>query len=303
MKKFLHISLIVSIFAIIPFGFVYAQPEIIKDSHREVIDSVDKIYEVRESNLTQQEKLAKEMELKKTALDKVVEFSILETENFKTNLINLEVGEDEFEAELLALRDTLLIKLDDYLEHFDFVRNGIKASDNLEIVQSIAGSFNDWREFTYNPEIKKVIEFILIFQNKSFIKLADLRFGKIASDLRTVISPKLQSSIRQQFLNPAAISIRGAREFNNRAMALLADYISEEKAFGESEIDTPGLEEEAAFDSGFVPEEEIAVKEDEKQVEELTIRDLVISSLQKLKDAYSKFLSLRDFVGGQSGEQ
>jgi len=274
----------------------YAQPEVIKSAHRQVIESVDKLSEVKELDLSPEEKAARELELKKIALDKVVTLSILETESIRTSLTNLELQEEGIEAELRILKDQFSNRLVDYIEHLNFIKNGIKASEDLDQVQNIAGSFNEWREFIYNGGIKEVLELLLFSQNQSLIDIADYRFSKIASDLKKITSPKLQSIIREQFLNPAALSIKEAREFNNRALALLSEYLPKKEV-----IETEENEEQTVVEIVLLVDAPNPILEIEEEpiIEKLTVRDLVINSLHKLKEAYSGFLGLRDLVISQ----
>lgn len=265
-----------------PAGSIYAQPEAIKSARREVVEAADKLAEVREQNLNPREKEQKEFELKKLTLEKIFNLTELETQDLKTKLQNL----DEVEAELLILKDGFLVSLTNFLEFLADTKGLLAKSGVLTSVQNLAGQFKNWREAVYNPEIKKIVEFVITFQNKGILKTADLRFEKIAAEIRKLRpAPKSIPEYWLALLNQSALGLKAARDLNSQAVNQLLNYLPKEEIVGEDE----GLENEEV-------KEESQTTEPEIEATEPTIKELAEMSLGKIREAYRNFILLSDLI-------
>jgi len=251
MKKYLSAFLIIA--GLLSYEAADAQSEAIRSARQEVIATVDKLVEIQGQNLAPEAKEREEIALKKTTLQKIINLSVIETLDLKNKLASL-AG---VEAELIVLEDQLLTKLEDYLAYFDGVREVLEVTSTREQVQKLAGDFKDWREVSYNQELKKVVDFILVFQNKTLLKTAQERLTKFVSEIRKT---KLSRGATQPLLNEAALNLREAREANNRALNLLAP-------------------------SSSAP-----------QTQSASLRDSVETSLTKIKAAYKNLIDLADLV-------
>lgn len=255
---------------------VGAQSEAIKSARQEVVESLDELNGAKEEILSPAEKEKRELALKKSALQKILTLSILETENIKEKLFSLK--DKDIKAEFLVFREQLIENLDSALERFRETEDSLENDLELSEVEMIAGDLSDWRDASYAPESKKAIDFITVFQNKSILKTADQRFGKISAELKKIKSGK---QTRQPALNQAAQNLKEARELQDRAMSLLATYLP--KTEGEATLERETAAEAVDLNA-------------ETDTPAQTIRHLVSKSLSKTKEAYKHFLDLNDLV-------
>jgi len=263
MKKYLSVFLII---AGLLSQEAAAQSEAVRSAREEVIATVDKLAEIQEQDLTPEAKEREEIALKKTALQKIINLSAAETLDLKDKLASL----TGVETQLISLQDQLLTKLEDYLAYFDDTNRALEIISRREEIQNLAGDFKDWREVSYNQELKKAIDFILVFQNKSLLKTAQERLIKFASEVRKT---KLVRESYQPLLNEAARNLREAREANNRALSLLGDYLEK------------SLAGEVLTKLNSIP-----------QTREPSLRELVETSLTKIKAAYKSLIDLADLA-------
>lgn len=258
------------VFALLAAGLLlntkaYAQSDAIKSARQEVIDSLDKFTDAKDESLSPAEKEKKELGLKKSALQKILTLSILETENIKEKLSGLK----DIEAEFLVFKEQLIENLESALERFRETEDGLSKNQELTEVENIASALSDWRNASYSPGVKMAVDFIMVFQNKAVLKTADQRFAKISAELRKMRSGK---QIWQPVLNQAAQNLREARDAQDQAMGLLAEYL-------------PKTEEDTALPQTDTPE-----------LQPPTIRAVITNSLGKTKEAYKHFLNLNEII-------
>ena len=208
------------------------------------------------------EKTKKELELKKLAFEKIITLSSLEIRGLLKKIDGLE----DVEAELLPLKKNFTEELENYLDKLIVDADALNNNGDLQSIQSLASDFSEWRESAYNPVVKKVVDFILSEQNKALLKVAEQRFLKIESELnKKTRSAKITIDLWESLLNEAASNLKGARNANTMALALLRDYLP--------------IQDEKIQKSGG-----------------LTIRSLVALSLNELKKTYRNFFELGDLV-------
>ena len=263
-------------------GIAYAQPEPIKNAREAVMVSIEKLEELKGSSLRPVEKLRKEIDLKREALTNIVRLSRLETETIKAKLDALEA-----DPPFAALKKELVDKIKNYLNYFTGLEEVLKSTNNLDGIQSVAGQLKDWRKFTYDPEITKAVDFILVFQNREVLDTGGERLEKISGDLKRKAATA--KSLWQPVVAKAATNLNVARELNARAFALLASYLPKSSAIDIPEIMPPTDEKTSDVNLKEVSAEAIITKP-------ATIRDLVQDSLLEIKEAYQRFVELNDFL-------
>lgn len=251
MKGYLGVVLMIT--GLLGAGSAFAQSEAARSAREEVLETVDRLAEIRNAELDPAEKERREVILKRSALEKIVNLSIIETSDLKNKL----EGFTGVPEELTALQDQLLIKLESYLTHFRRVNADLKNTRALLEIQSLASNFKSWRESVYNPEINEVLDFILVFQDKAFLKTAEGRLLKFTSEVKKT---KLSRESYQPLLNEAARNLRGAREANNQALNRLANYLGEPLS--------------------------------DEVLPEPSLRELVEASLTKIRSAYRNLIDL-----------
>ncbi len=265
----------------------YGQPEAIKSAREAVIETLDKLAAVREQELNPRDKERREFELKKLALNKIADLSLLETEDLETKLEAL----SEIPAEFLILKDSFLIALANFLEVLSGFKKQLLISNDLATVQNLAGEFKNWREAIYNPEVKKIAALMSVFQNKKLLKVADARFELIAGEIRRLKpAPKSIPENWLALLNQAALKLKSARELNAEAINQLLNYLPviEETPVDIAE-DTPMREPKELKPETEKPEPSAPEAEP-------TIGELTGQSIAQIREAYQNFIRLNNFI-------
>ncbi len=126
---------------------------------------------------------------------------------------------------LKVLNEDQAVQRDEYLGFLDDSANFITALQidaETSDVRFIAGQLQDWRESVFNQETPKIVDFLLTFQVKSVLKIAETRYLKIFSDVNRLIDLKiLKDNKAQAVLSEAGLLLTGATELRNQAEVLL----------------------------------------------------------------------------------
>jgi hypothetical protein len=272
MKKLFVITLIATGFFAAGTPFVHAQSEAIKEAREAVISSVNKLSEVGDRNLSPAEKEKKEISLRKEALERIVTLSILETDEISLKLVTLTKSvPDEF----IPLHNIFISETEEYLDYLALLKRNIRTLDSAEEISELAGSLKAWRETTYNPEIKKMVEFILAFQNKLILEKADERLKKINQDIKRLGKENSSENLVQQ----AAVNLEKAHRANESAMEQLKEYI-------------PRTDAELSALSEPVPQ----LMKTQALPEPPTVRERIEDSLLNIRKAYKNFIEINDSI-------
>lgn len=179
-----------------------------------------------------------------------------------TSVLNLLISQAaELRKNLINLRDLNLDQEQIRKEYLDFLDETLDYYRGLEInpdgsnVKSLAAELKEKRD-GFNPEFKKISDFVLVFQAKNVLKTASNRFVKINSDLSRLIDLKILDREKPEFLlNEAHLLLVGAGDLVDQA------------------------------------EELVSTTEAQSQ-----IRDLISAALIKIKLAYKKFLEISNLL-------
>lgn len=187
---------------LMPVIWVRAQTDELKAAKEDLKDSYEKLAEIKESEeLTQQERDKRELEAKILTLQEVVKFTIAETKSLISRLSAIR----NLPPEYGRLQNNYLKTLKEFLKYQEqFLADLTVAVEggslNLEAVQELALDFKEWRETVYDPEIKKIVSFLLAFRSSDLLEVAIGRLTKIASDLKFFYNSKV---IKAELLIPA----------------------------------------------------------------------------------------------------
>jgi hypothetical protein len=304
----------------------FAQSEDVKSAREEVMKSADKLTEVKEAiDLSPEEKEVEKLSAKKDVLLKVIALSTLETETVREKLETITDIPEEF----VSLHASLLKNFDAFTVHFAKLKESTESAEELLLIQTIAGDLKLWRETMYDIEIKKALEFILVFQNRDILKTAGERFEKVSLHVTKV--KLLQSGIAQLLLNQSKENLDEAQNFMNQAWEILRSYISQEiEGLGglqeelikeelkeiediheESITETSVLDksqnkqetklEEKSDDESIIEtsikETTDSIKEGEGEIK-IDIRELIRISVEKTKTAYKHFITITGMISG-----
>lgn len=276
-KKISLSALLLLAFGLTP-GAGFAQSDTIRSARQDVILSVDKLNQANGQNLSATDKIKEELRLKKDAFEKILALSILETRNLKDKIGAL----TEVEAELSVLQDTFADQLESYLSYFSGLRDKLRQTTVLGDIEALAGDFNDWRATGYNPQIKKIIDFGLTFQNKTLLRIADQRFSKMTADLKKAKNDKVTLDTLQNLLSKSAVNLKEARNFNNQAIILLVAAYQPSQTVAEI--------------ADAVKTNNVETNIDANQDANPSIRDLIALSMINMKSAYKNFVQIAGAV-------
>lgn len=182
------------------------------------------------------------------ALEKVIFTLASQASDLKKSLAVLK----DLDEERAGLRLKHLQFLDGVLDYY----RSLEVAEDSSNVKVLATKLKEKRE-EISPEIRKISEFILVFQAKGALKTASNRLVKINSDLNRLDDLKIFKKEKAEFLlNEALLSLTGAGDLISQAEELLA---TTSKA-------------------------------------RLEIRDLVGEAISKIKTAYKKFLEISSLL-------
>src|SRR3989338_6483601 len=152
----------------------------------------------------------KEAELKKEALVKIFELTLLEQQDLKSKLgdfTNLTEKQTE-------LKNELLISLEENENAYRELKKRLEEVNTLEEIKRLANDFNNWRSLVYKPKVEKIISFMLIFQQKDTFNVAKTRLRNIKKEL-----PNLDWA--DDLITKAEAKIQKAISLNNQAVDLI----------------------------------------------------------------------------------
>lgn len=179
--------------------------------------------------------------------------------------------------------------LTEALVYFDSQKQAV--SDNKDItldeIKQIAQDFKSWRDKNYLPLVSQIQDFMLVKQEAKSVQTAQSRLQKINSDLKSIKRSILSSADKiNGLLASSTNSIKEADNLNNQAANLFVNlYISTSTAATSTEEVIPVVSDASSTASSS-----------EVQTPIVSIKDLVGSSLLKIKEAYQGFIDISNLV-------
>jgi len=221
-------------------------------------------------NLSVEARLAKKVSLTQNALGKAIE---------KTNEMRTKLGELVFEEGSLedVMKNEFWAQANQHLEFYEAHLNTLSSLQSLEQVDALIEEIIQYRENTYAPEAKKILEYLLIFSyTPSVIETATDRLEKIAADMNKLHNLELvEEGHFAEASQEAQDLLSQAQELSNQSRELLI------KRFYETQIELTVLEQVEIATSTDTLEGELQPHEP---------KGLTEASLNKVKDLYALFL-------------
>ncbi len=276
-----------------PLLNIFAQ-ENLQAPLKEVSNKVEELIELKDDNtLSDQEKEQKEIQVRKEALEKILDLSLIETKNLTDKLNSLELSSDD----QIAIKEKFIEILSNNTQFSTDLKSKINQdSINLEGIKAMAQEYKDWREVNYNPYIKKITVFILTFQEKQVLKTANTRLDKIMSDIKKLEDLKIiKKDDTLKFITNSTKNLSDAQILNNDAETKIVSIIKKEII--EAASTTP--ETVMAVSSLTIqstPSPEIATSTIKTISDEESAQSLVENSLQEIKNAYTNFINISVLV-------
>ncbi len=255
----------------------------------------------------------------------VLDLSETEAKDFEFKI--LAVDKDD---KLDAWKKSTLAKFDESISFFDSEKSLVSDDKSVDLakIKEIAQDFKSWRDANYLPLVNQTQDFLLIKQEAKSIQTAQSRLSKITGDLKNLNRTKITGSDGiNKLLNSSKSSIAGAADLNNQAYsAFLKNYVSSIMASSTASSTTPNNEEATSSASGNVPQFSAAPTTTDPtdglkgflptstminststaasgtapvilpNPPIVSIKDLVRSSLNKIKDAYQGFIDISNLV-------
>lgn len=159
-----------------------------------------------------------EIILRSEALSKILNLASLETDDLR-----LKIGALLLESqEQKDLADNLSAAIEAFQAYYDGLKQQLAAAGTLEEIKDLTKDFQNWRKANYSKNISLISNFILVFNEKEILGVADARLEKIVSDLNQLDGAGLIDKGDFQFLlKSASLNLGNARLFNKKAESLL----------------------------------------------------------------------------------
>ncbi len=237
--------MLIATLLIFPSATTNAQTDVLKSAIQNATESVNKAKE------------ADDPLAHKQALQKVIDTSIIRTNEFIGRLSLLR----NLEPEYLEQRDLYLATLQGFIGHYHDVLDKLQGLEDVESIKALAAELKGWRDSILNPEIDKVVEFLLVFQGRGILNTANNRYDLITEDVNYFLdnNKDIRSKRTQSLINEAGDLLQAAGGFQVLAEELLLNSTAPQRI---GALSSP------------------------------TVRTLISSSLLKIKSAYKNFLEI-----------
>lgn len=216
--------------------------------------------------LTPEEDLA----FRKKVVNDALTLSLKEIEDIRAKLDSLKFSEKSAEN---AMKKQFIGDLGEFEAYYRDLQGKLDKETDVEKIKDIARGAKAYREETYSPVISKALEFILSFQTDKLVASADVRYGKIETDIK-----KLEKA---DFIEPG---------YFDRQMSESKKLIS----------DARGLVDKAKIAVVKKEEDKPSSADDKnadiKKVASPTPRELCEAALVNLKSSYSIFVDISGSV-------
>ncbi|MDO8443220.1 MAG: hypothetical protein Q7S81_03140 [bacterium] len=311
MKKiFRLIVIVIVILVILSLGLspIFAQ-ENLQVPNKEVSNKVDELVELKDdSTISDQDKEIKEIQIRKEALGKITNLSLVEIKNLESRINSFNFKSDA----QTQIKERFLEILDNNKKYSEDLKVKTESDElTLEEVKNLAQEYKDWRDENYNKYVKKLTVFILTFQEKNVLETANTRLEKIMLDLKKLESAKLiKKEDTWKYIDSAMKSLTNAQIFNSNAEKIIIGAI--EKDIINIATSTPEIITGIATTTPEKIEELIAKPIEESLAsstaklatttpikiitEEDAAQTLIEKSLQEIKNAYNSFISISNKV-------
>ncbi len=206
----------------------------LKPALNNVVESLEQLIAIKNSDLSSTEKDSIETEAKKTAFNRILELSIEEVKNLKKKLEQFSNFPKE---EFILLNQSYVSSLSDYQSYYELVRQQVNKNISLNELVDLAQKLQNWRETNYHKQINKITNFILIIQNQSILQVTENRLRKISRDSKAIKSLLKITKWNEAdaLLEEAGGFVKKARKINDDAQDL---FLNQEVKQSDSKIES-----------------------------------------------------------------
>ncbi|MEK7651241.1 MAG: hypothetical protein AAB377_01800 [Patescibacteria group bacterium] len=308
MNKFIVIAAV----AAISFSSIFVLSA--SSAQAEETKGVQKAYENAKQYLddlvtAKDENQADNVGLRVETFRQVLDLAKAEAKDFEFKLITVDKDET-FEAWKKEVMDSLtkdMVFIDSQKE----LLSDIKSID-LAKVKKIAKNFKAWRDGEYMPLASQIQDFLLVKQEAKAVQTAQARLQKITTDIKNIKQPKITDSKDiKNFLDKSKTLINQAAELNKKALNIFTERYANSKdasstdiiatstiAMTTSTVSVPILN--LATSSVLNSSSSLPAQAGPADVSAfppiVSIKDLVRSSLDKIKESYQGFIDISNLV-------
>jgi len=293
MKKILTISLI--IFFAVSGGLANAQSAAVQNALEDVKGQVQNLVTAKDEGKTT------DLNLRIETFKKVLDFSISEAKDLKVKLLAL----DKLSAETALWRDNVVKTVSAALDYYESQKQKIEYADviTLETITKMASDFKEWREKNYLPAAGGADSYLLIVQEQKAVEVAEKRWQRIQKDILALQKARVKNAGQLKgMLDEAGKKISEAKKINEEAGGLfwdnyLAPYalmLTENQTSTTSSIPKMGTTTLELATTSTSSAEANATSSPVFQPS--SIKDMVESSLNQIKEAYQIFIEMSNLV-------
>lgn len=260
-KISLSLVLIISFFTF----FQKAEAADLKSAAKSLDSSLNDLIQAKDDS-SSQNKLSEEEDIayRKKIILSAINLSFKEISSLEEKLkgLSLEEKSDSFVIRTKML--DFLKSADAYYKEAEKNLDGSKVS--LEKIKDLAKSIKEYRDGSYDPEVLKMLDFVVIFQTERLIGNTNDRWDKIDSDIKKLDKANLiDAADFAKDMNSAKEGINSAKTLVSKAKTI---FIEANK-----------------------PKEAASVKNEEKIAEDSpTPKELCETALVNLKSSYDYFV-------------
>ncbi len=248
---------------------------------------------------------ANDVTLRINAFEQVLDLSTSEAKDLELKLLTADKNPDYdiwVKSAVSGLTEALV--------YYDSERQLVSSSSSLDVagIKAIAEDFKTWRDDKYLPLVNQIQDFLLVKQEFSALDTSEKRLNNITSDVSSLNLKTKDRKTINDFLNVAKGDIKSGRDLNSQAYELfLNKYVSGLSAASSTTKDqTSNASSSDSISS--VTSTEISTSTIEatssssteaaagEAPQEVSVKDLVNSSLMKIKDAYRNFIGISNLV-------
>lgn len=234
-------------------GIILFSPSALATTDGSTIEPVEKSLEtlvtIRDDDtLPEAEKAQKELDARKAVLKEALALSLQETKDLIAGLEALSFIKDSKEA---GMQDAFEGALHSYAAYYE--QEIAKAEDIASIadVKALAQDIKAYRETIHNPNVQRIVDFLLLSRNENILSVARSRHTKITADIRKLEKKGfIEAGSFDNNLTEARLDLDDAAALYTNARKLVLAVETAEKTDGVSVEKAPTAREEigASFD-------------------------------------------------------
>ena len=245
-----------------------------------VTDSVSQLIQIKDdSSLSGFAKDEKELEARLNIVKDVLKLSTDEIAKLQERLKRLPLFDDKSREKIL--KTEYQKSLDDFSIYYADVSKKLDNVKTNDDAKELAEDLKNYRDTTYNPEIKKIANFTILFYAADIVKTGKARLNKISEDIsRLEKLGYLKTGVFADKLKKAKTLLDDADKLQQEAAAIIL-------AVPKEADETVATVTEQATGATNTTTDEIKIVEEPKDPGDLTSQ-----SLKNVKDTYDIFLQI-----------